>query len=68
MAGLVIECRIHLAQASESDWQHMRFAGAVGAMLVAAGLACLLHSIVPGICRDTASRTIASLHQVIGDR
>lgn len=68
MAGLVGESRAHLVQASETYWQHMRFAGAVGAMLVAAGLACLLHAVVPGICRDTASRTIASLHSVIRDR
>ena len=68
MANLVTQSRTHLIQAAETYWQHMRFAGAVGAMLVAAGLACLLHALVPGICRDTASRTIASLHQVIGDR
>jgi len=68
MANLVTRSRIHLTQASETYWQHMRFAGAVGAMLVAAGLACLLHAVVPGVCRDTASRTIASLHRVINDR
>lgn len=65
---LIAESRKHLALASENYWQHLRFAASVGAMLIAAGLACLLHAIVPGICRDTASRTIASLHELLCDR
>lgn len=68
MANLITHSRTHLAQASETYWQHMRFAGTVGAMLVAAGLACCLHAFIPGVCRDTASRTIESLHHLIRDR
>lgn len=68
MPQLLLASRAHLAGAGESYFQHLRFASAVGSMLVAAGLACLLHAIVPGVCRDTASRTIACLQRVIADR
>lgn len=68
MPQLLLTSRAHLASAGESYFQHMRFAAAVGSMLIAAGLACLLHAIIPGICRDTASRTLACLQQVIADR
>jgi hypothetical protein len=66
--SLIRSNRLHLSQAGESYLEHMRFASAVGSMLVAAGVACLIHAIVPGICRDTASRTIRCLDGLIKDR
>jgi hypothetical protein len=60
--------RSHLAEVGEGYFAHMRFAAAVGSMLVAAGFACLVHALVPGVCRNTGSRTIACLHRVIDDR
>jgi hypothetical protein len=68
MPPLLLSSRSHLAGAGESYFQHMRFAAAVGSMLIAAGLACLLHALIPGVCRDTASRTITCLQQVLADR
>jgi hypothetical protein len=40
-------------------------AGAVviGAMLVGAGLACLVHAAVPGLFTQTAGKTVLSLHE-----
>lgn len=58
----------HLREAGESYGAHMRFALLVGATMVAAGLSCLLHALVPGLCRNTASRTIRALHRLIADR
>ena len=66
--GLVTASRAHLRSAGESYRAHFRFAAAVGAMLAAAGLACLVHALVPGLCRDTASRTIRCLGGVLEDR
>lgn len=60
--------RTHLSQARESYWAHLRFAATVGSMMMAAGLACCVHAVVPGICRDTASRTIGCLGAVLEDR
>ena len=39
-------------------------AGAVviGARMVGAGLACMVHAAVPGIFTETAGRTVLSLH------
>jgi hypothetical protein len=65
---LLNSSRSHLSSAGETYVQHLRFAAAVGSMLVAAGLACLVHAVVPGLCRDTASRTIACLQGAIADR
>ena len=67
-AGLVSASRSHLAQVDESYGEHMRFALGVGALMVAAGLACLLHAFLPAVCRTTASRTLASLGRAVEDR
>lgn len=66
--GIVVDSQAHLAEARESYWTHLRFAAAVGSMMVAAGIACLIHSLVPGLCRNTASRSIRLLSLVVEDR
>ena len=60
--------RAHLAEVDEAYFDHLRFAVGIGAMMVAAGLACMLHALVPAVCRNTASRTIAHLGRVVSDR
>lgn len=60
--------RAHLAQVGESYFEHMRFAMLVGALAVGAGLACMLHAIVPGVCQTTCSRAVASLQRLFADR
>ncbi|HEY0627707.1 MAG TPA: DUF6356 family protein [Sphingomicrobium sp.] len=34
----------------------------IGARMVGAGLACIVHAAVPGIFTETAGRTVKSLH------
>jgi hypothetical protein len=60
--------RAHLAEVGESYFEHMRFALLVGALAAGAGLACMLHAIIPGICQTTCSRAVASLQRLFADR
>jgi len=60
--------RAHLAEVGESYFEHMRFALLVGALAAGAGLACMLHAIVPAVCERTCSRTVASLQRLFADR
>lgn len=60
--------RAHLADVGENYFEHMRFAMLVGALAVGAGLACILHAIIPGICQTTCSRAVASLQRLFADR
>jgi uncharacterized protein YjeT (DUF2065 family) len=60
--------RTHLVEAGESYVEHLRFAVGVGLMLVAAGLACIIHGIVPGYCSKTASRTVDELRRLFAER
>jgi len=38
-------------------------AAAIGATLVGAGLACLVHALVPGLFTQTAGKTIIRMHE-----
>jgi hypothetical protein len=58
----------HLIEAGETYFEHLAFAATVGLMALAAGLACLIHALVPALCTRTASRTIGLLNQLLADR
>ena len=54
----------HPAEHGETYGQHFRVAASVGGPMVLAGLACLVHAIVPFWFKTTASRTLV----VVNDR
>jgi hypothetical protein len=51
----------HLKSCNESYFKHLLFAGRIGATMVAAGLACMAHGILPGLFETTGSRAIKAL-------
>jgi len=60
--------REHLQQAREGYLQHLAFALLVSALLLSAALACLIHALVPGVCRTSASRIVSLLTELFRDR
>ena len=65
---MISRSKQHLIGAGESYFEHLGFAATVGLMALAAGLACLIHALVPALCTRTASRTIGLLNQLLADR
>lgn len=53
----------HPASVGESYPEHLAMAGRFGGRLVLAGLACLVHGLLPFLFTRTGSRTIEDLHQ-----
>lgn len=60
--------REHLATVAETYFEHMRFALLVGGLAIGAGLACVLHALVPALCPSTCSRTVGLLQNLFADR
>jgi hypothetical protein len=60
--------KAHLAAASETYWEHLRFARTIGLLSLAAGIACLIHALIPALCTTTASRTIGRINQLLAER
>lgn len=60
--------RQHLADVDETYFEHMRFALLVGTLATGAGLACILHAVIPALCERSCSRAIASLQKLFANR
>ena len=65
---MISNSKKHLDEAGERYFEHLAFAATIGLMALAAGLACLIHALIPGLCTRTASRTIGLLNQLLADR
>jgi hypothetical protein len=62
------KCKAHLVEARETYFEHLAFAAGVGLILLAAGIACIVHAIIPGCCTRTASTIVARLNTLFADR
>jgi hypothetical protein len=51
----------HPATVGETYGEHFAFALGVGSRMVYGGLACMLHAVLPELCKTTGSRTIREL-------
>lgn len=61
IANLIKSFRDHPASVGESYFEHAAFAGRTGVLLIAVGLAALVHAVLPFAFERTASRTILRL-------
>lgn len=52
----------HPRSVGETYLQHLRAASVFAGTLIVAGLACLVHALVPALFVDTGSRLITRLH------
>ena len=65
---MLSKSREHLRSAGETYFQHAAFAACVGLMAVGAGVACLIHALVPALCQRTCSTTVSLLQELFADR
>ena len=64
-ASLIRSSRTHLAEAGMDYLAHLARATRIGASLIVAGAACLVHGLLPGLFTTKASRTVIRLHDEI---
>lgn len=65
---MIGQSRAHLQQAGEGYWQHFRFATTFGLLAAAAGIAALIHAVIPAMCTSTASQIVRHLAHLLEDR
>jgi len=58
----------HPQQVGESYFQHQRVALSFAVPLLRAGLAAILHAVVPGLCEQTAGDIVRKLHARLEQR
>jgi len=66
--NLIARSKAHVEGAGETYGEHARFALAVGRTLMVAGLACIVHALIPALFTDKASRTVRALQAVFANR
>jgi hypothetical protein len=68
-SGLVERLFVDHPRSLGMSWaQHGIGAMAIGATLVGAGAACIIHALVPGWFTQTAGKTVARIYEHIQDR
>lgn len=55
----------HPASVNETYFEHMSVGGSCGWRMVLAGLACLVHAVLPFLFPSTGSRTAADLYRAM---
>ena len=58
----------HPRTVGEGYFEHMRASLGVARRLAAASLGCVVHAVVPGLCKTTGSTAILKLHAEIAPR
>lgn len=58
----------HPAAVGESYLGHLLAASSFGARMMLAGVACMLHALLPFLFVDTGSRTVAALNEQLAAR
>ncbi len=58
----------HPESVDETYLEHMWFAVRFAALLLAAGMAALVHAVIPGLCKTTASDLIRIMYARIEHR
>ena len=58
----------HPEQIGETYTEHANHALRIGIRMIAAGVACLIHAVLPGLCARTASRTIKEITDLMQTR
>jgi len=65
---MIEDSRQHLREAGETYAEHLAFALTVGLMAIGAGLACLIHAVIPALCKHRCSETVRELHRLFENR
>lgn len=58
----------HPRKVEEGYWEHLGVAGRFGLTMIGGGLLALVHAVFPAICENSASKTIAKLHQTLVEK
>tara|TARA_B100001996_G_scaffold337053_1_gene288702 strand:+ start:598 stop:798 length:201 start_codon:yes stop_codon:yes gene_type:complete len=65
---MIKDSKDHLNEANESYLKHLTTASKIGLTMILGGLQAILHAIIPGILKKSASNKIKKLYNFISDR
>ena len=65
---MIKDSKKHLNDAKETYIQHFKAAIKIGFKMILGGFQAILHAIIPGILKKSASDKIKKLYEIVADR
>ena len=65
---MIKDSKEHLIEANETYIQHLIAALKIGFTMIIGGFQALIHALIPGILRKSASNKIKKLYEIITNR
>ena len=62
---MIKNSRDHLNEVNETYLQHMAIAFKIGLTMLATGVFCLIHGLIPGLFKKTGSNQIAKMYELV---
>ena len=62
---MIIDSQEHLNEVNETYLQHMQIAFKIGFTMLITGVLCLIHGLIPGLFKKTASNMIVKMHEIV---
>ena len=58
----------HLESAKESYYNHFKVASKIGLSMILGGFQAIIHALIPGILKKSASNKIKKLFEIVSNR
>ena len=62
---MIKDSRDHLNEVNETYLQHMAIAFKIGLTMLATGVFCLIHGLIPGLFKKTGSNQINKMYEIV---
>jgi len=65
---MIMDSKEHLKEANENYIQHLISAAKIGFIMIIGGFQAIIHALIPGILRKSASNKIKQLYEIVSNR
>ena len=62
---MINDSKNHLIEINETYFQHMAVAFKIGITMLFTGIICLIHGLIPGLFKKTASNQITKMNEIV---
>ena len=62
---MIKDSKEHLNEINETYFQHMAVAFKIAINMLLTGVICLIHGLIPGLFKKTASNMIVKMHEIV---
>jgi hypothetical protein len=65
---MIKDSKEHLGEANETYTQHLMAALKIGFTMITGGFQAIIHALIPGVLKKSASNKIKKLYEIVSNR